>query len=153
LDLEDSGSWATLSLVGRVGNVFDLTKLANLRGVCKIFARFNLSSRVRELEILANRQRTTLVRTPDELLNGMMRDDWRAWPVHFDVAANSQVFARMLIEAGFEGVLYRSAQGAKRCLAIFTRQLSNSDSFVELHGDRPNGIDHARIDASNCQDV
>jgi hypothetical protein len=57
------------------------------------------------------------------------------------------------LEAGFEGILYRSAKGARRCLAIFTRQLSNADSFIELHKDRPATIEYARLDASNCHDL
>ena len=153
LTLENAGSWATLKVAGQVKNVFDLTKKSNLTGVCKIFAKFNLSSRVRELEELAQRPRTTLVRTPTELQSAMMLDDWRAWPVHFDVPSNSQVFARMLLEAGFEGVMYRSTQGARKCLAIFPQQLVNSDSFIELHPDRPPTIDFARLDATNCLDI
>jgi RES domain len=132
LSLEDAGSWATLKLTGNIGNVFDLAKLSNLAAVCKIFAKFNLSSRVRELETSAGLTRTVLARKPVDLLKSFMRDDWRAYPVHFDVPANSQVFARMVLEAGFEGILYRSTRGARKCLAIFTRQMGNGDSFVEL---------------------
>jgi hypothetical protein len=153
LSLEEAGSWVTLRLVGCIYNVFDLTKSSNLKGICRIFSKFNLSSRVRDLERKAKRQPTRLIRTPTELVDVMMSDDWRAWPVHFSVPANSQVFARFLVDAGFEGVLYRSAKGAKKCLAVFTRQMVNSNSHVGLHPDRPDNIENAELNSTNCLDL
>ena len=138
---------------GCIYNVFDLTKSSNLKGICRIFSKFNLSSRVRDLERKAKRQPTRLIRTPTELVDVMMSDDWRAWPVHFSVPANSQVFARFLVDAGFEGVLYRSAKGAKKCLAVFTRQMVNSNSHVGLHPDRPDNIENAELNSTNCLDL
>ena len=152
--LENAGSFVTLKLVGNVVNIFDLTSLPNLNAVCKIFAKFTLSNRVRDLERKAKRHPPTkLVRTPRNLLQSIMRDDWKAWPVHFDVPSNSQVFATMIIEAGFEGILYPSAKGRGKCLAIFTRQLTHSSTQVSLHPDKPDGIQMAEINASNCQEV
>jgi len=58
-----------------------------------------------------------------------------------------------VMEAGFEGILYRSAKGGNKCLAIFTRQMSNSNSRVALHPDKPDNIQHAQLDSTNCQDV
>jgi hypothetical protein len=94
-----------------------------------------------------------LVKTPTELLNSFMIDGWKSWPVHFDVPANSQVFAHMAVEAGFDGILYRSAKGAGKCLAVFTRQLVDSDSRIALDGDYPTGVKFIEIGAANCLDV
>ena len=153
LSLEDRGNWATLQVTGHVNNVFDLTNAANLKGLCQIFAKFNLSDRVKRLATKAKRPATNIIKTPTELLNSFAVDDWKAWPVHFDVPANSQVFAQMVLEAGFEGILYRSAKGADKCLAVFTRQLGNSDSHVAVKGDHPPGTRFLEISAANCLDV
>lgn len=150
LSLEDRGNWVSIQLSGHINNVFDLTKAANLRELCRIFARFNLSDRVKKLARKAKRPPASVVKNPTELLNTFMRTDWKSWPVHFDVPANSQVFAQMLVEAGFEGVLYRSAKGGDRCLAIFTRQLGNSDSHISVHGECPAGATMLELNAANC---
>jgi hypothetical protein len=153
LSLEDRGNWATLQVGGHVNNVFDLTKTANLRGVCRIFSNFNLSDRVKRLSAKAKMPATTLVKTPSELLASIMIESWKSSPVHFDVPANSQVFAQLVVEAGFEGILYRSAKGAKKCLAVFTRQLGNSDSIIALRGEYPPGVKSVEISAANCLDI
>lgn len=151
LSLEDRGNWVTLQLDGHVNNVFDLTKAANLKGLCQILSKFNLSDRVKKLAVKAKRPPATLVRTPGELLNGLMAENWKVWPVHFDVPANSQVFGQMIVEAGFEGILYRSAKGGERCLAVFTRQLGNSDSRIAVRGECPPGTQLLEISAENSR--
>ena len=153
LSLEDQGNWATLQVTGHVNNVFDLTKAANLKGLCRILARFNLSDRVKRLAAKAKRAADPLVSTPDQLLGSFMNDSWKSWPVHFNVPANSQVFAQMVVEAGFEGILYRSAKGADKCLAVFTRQVGNSDSRIAVSGGCPPGTRFLEITAANCLEV
>ena len=135
LTLEDRGNWVALQLSGRVDNVFELTKAANLKAVCQVFSKFNLSDRVKKLAVKAKRPQTILVKQPSQLLDGLMINDWKAWPVHFDVPSNSQVFASLVIDAGFEGIVYRSAKGAQKCLAVFTRQLANSESRIAVRSD------------------
>lgn len=153
LSLEDRGNWVALRLCGRIDNLFDLTKEANLRAVCRVFAKFNLSDRVKELASKARQPKTILIKRPAQLLAGVMADHWREWPVHFDVPSNSQVFAQLVIDAGFEGILYRSAKAARRCIAVFTRQLANSESRIAVHADCPAGAQFAEISASNCNEV
>jgi hypothetical protein len=153
LVLADASSWSSLKLTGVVNNVFDLTRLVNLKGFCRVIGKFSLSRAVYEAEAKAMRAPTRLVRKPRELLDSLMRDDWRALPVHFDVPSNSQVFGRLLVDAGFDGVVYRSSKSGHRCLAVFTRQLVNSDSKIALHGDRPAGIAFAELTAANCLEV
>jgi len=153
LSLEDSGSWATLRLRGHVSNVFDLTRSRSIAEFCKVISKFTLSNRVREAERRANRSATTLVRAPRELMASLSDRDWKYLPVHFDIPSNSQVFGKLLIESGFEGVLYRSAKSRRKCLAIFTRQLVGSDSVISLHEDRPSEIEFCEINASNCLQV
>jgi len=153
LSLEDRGNWVSVQLGGHINNVFDLTRVANLKELCRILSRFDLSDRVKNLAIKARRSPASIIKTPADLLSTFLRPDWKAWPVHFDVLANSQVFAQMLVEAGFEGVLYRSARGADRCLAIFTRQLGNSDSHITVRGECPAGARMLELDATNCLEV
>ena len=156
LCLEKQGSIAVLKLVGCVSNVFDLTAVSNLNALCRILSRFTLSTRVksleREMRRLENppRAATTIVTTPRQLMTSVMLENWNAWPVHFDVPSNSQVLATMVIDAGFEGILYPSTKDGKNCLAIFTRTMKHSESRIALHPDRPANIEFAEINADNC---
>jgi len=52
-----------------------------------------------------------------------------------------------------EGVLYPSAKGRKKCLAIFTENLDGSDSFVELADPAPPGVPHTRLDSDNWEEL
>jgi len=153
LDLEDRGSWASVQLTGSVSNVFDLTKASNLRGMCRIISKFNLSDRVKRLAAIARKPIPILVKTPTELLNSFMSIDWKSWPVHFDVPANSQVFAKMIVDAGFEAILYRSVKGSGKCLAVFTRQMVNSDSRIALDEGYPPHVRFVEINAANCLEI
>jgi hypothetical protein len=153
LALEKSGSWVTLKLKGHVSNVFDLTRPSSVSGFCKVISKFVLSRRVLDLEKKAAISGTTLIREPRGLIRALMGENWRGSAAHFDLPSNSQVLAKLLIDAGFEGVLYRSAKTKHKCLAVFTRQLVGSDTVIALHEDRPSGIEFCEINASNCRDV
>jgi hypothetical protein len=158
LSLENEGSFAALKLAGQVSNVFDLTT-SNLNALIRILSKFTLSSRVQALERNMRklekpaRAITQVVRTSRQMIQSIMISSWEAWPVHFDVPANSQVFAAMVVEAGFEAILYPSIQSGKRCLAIFTRKLTHSTTRVALHADRPANIEFAEITSENCLQV
>jgi len=82
-----------------------------------------------------------------------MSIDWKSWPVHFDVPANSQVFAKMIVDAGFEAILYRSVKGSGKCLAVFTRQMVNSDSRIALDEGYPPHVRFVEINAANCLEI
>jgi hypothetical protein len=153
LSLEDDGSWVTLRIRGHVNNVFDATKTRNLRQFSSVISKFKLSDRVRQAESVAQRGPTTLIRGADQLMQSLQDPNWRSLPIHFDIPSNSQLFGKFLVDAGYEGVLYRSTRSSKRCLAVFTRQLANSDSSIALHEDRPSTVDYCELNASNCGDI
>ena len=81
-----------------------------------------------------------------------MLENWNAWPVHFDVPSNSQVLATMVIDAGFEGILYPSTKDGKNCLAIFTRTMKHSLNLAShcILAIAPANIEFAEINADNC---
>ena len=64
----------------------------------------------------------------------------------YDTAANSQIFARFLKEAGFEGVLYRSTKCRGLCAALFPDNLGGSDSYIELADRAPPEVKIKRLD-------
>jgi hypothetical protein len=153
LNLADPGCWTALQVTGRIDKAFDLTTGGNLEDVCRILARFKPFARVRRMAGRVGTPALASVGTPNGLLKTLMETSWKSWPVHFAVPANSQVFAQLVVEAGFEGILYRSAKGAGKCLAVFTRRLGNSGSRIALHGRSPPGLRFTEITAANCLDI
>ena len=153
LNLADPGCWTALQVTGRIDKTFDLTTGGNLEDVCRILVRFKPFARVRRMAGRVGTLALASVGTPNGLLKALMETSWKSWPVHFAVPANSQVFAQLVVEAGFEGILYRSAKGAGKCLAVFTRRLGNSGSRIALHGRSPPGLRFTEITAANCLDV
>ena len=88
--------------------------------------------------------------TPKTLHMRLM-GNWTDMPIQYGLPSNSQVFARFLREAGFEGVLYRSTRGQGVCIALFLDRLDASDSFVELSDNAPPDVTITRLDSTTFQ--
>ena len=144
--LMPNGSTVTLLVRGVIRNVFDLRAQEALKSFVKIISNFKLTEDIkrtaRELKIKLK----PLVRTPKQLMDTLLCEDWRKSPTGFDLPANSQVFGKFLRDSGFEGVIYRSARGSGDCLCIFVENLERSASFLELAGPRPESVKISRLD-------
>ena len=66
------------------------------------------------------------------LMRSFMEKEWRAFPMQVDVPANSQIFARLVLMAGFEGIRYESTRTGKDALAVFPRNFRNSTSIIRV---------------------
>ena len=69
--------------------------------------------------------------------------------MQWDVPSNSQIFGRLVYDAGIEGILYPSALTGKDCLAVFPRNFANTSSFIVLDDPPPIEKVPTRIDATN----
>ena len=146
--LRRPGSFTSVELVGQVAALFDLTTTGALRPLADVIGRFETSA---DLAALAKRlgiKPPWLVTTPGNLRRTLLMPAWRGMPAQFEIPANSQVFGRLLIEAGFEGVLYPSVRGIGRCIAVFPECLSGSESFVDLADSAPAGVEISRLDSA-----
>lgn len=151
LSLRRPGSFTSVGLEGEIQQLFDLTTLAALRPFARIISKFAISA---ELAALAKRigiKPPWLVTTPTKLRETLLAPGWRGMPAQFEVPANSQIIGRLLIEAGFEGILYPSSKGKGLCIALFPEVLINSESYVELSDPAPAHLGHRRLDSTTCQ--
>jgi hypothetical protein len=71
--------------------------------------------------------------------------------MHFDLSSNSQIFGKMLRDAGYEGLIYPSVRGTGTCLAIFVENFRNSTSFIEVSNPVPPYVKNSRLDQANYQ--
>ena len=151
LALVPQHSFAAVKLSFDVRNIFDLSKPSNLNEFTKIISKFRIPDYIKDIGRHIGRKPPWLINSPKLLKDSLLADNWREFPVQYETPANSQVFGRVLRNAGVEGVLYPSAKGRKKCLAIFTENLDGSESFIELADQAPPGVPHTRLDSDNWE--
>jgi hypothetical protein len=66
----------------------------------------------------------------------------------YDVPAAPQIFSRIVLDAGIEGVLYDSVLTGDLCSAIYPESFQNSSSYIELDDPCPSETIHTRIDST-----
>ena len=78
-------------------------------------------------------------------------ETWRQLSESSEAYNVGLLIGRLLIEAGFEGILYPSSKGKGLCIAMFPEVLINSESYVELSDPAPAHLGHRRLDSTTCQ--
>lgn len=150
LALRASSSYAAIRLRIDINNVFDLCNANNLIRFTKIISQFQLTSELKELAKQIGIKPPYLISDASRLKKILLANDWRYYPVQHDIPSNSQLFGRMLRDAGFEGVIYPSTKlQNRRNIAIFSENLEKSSSYVTLQDPAPDTINFTTLDATN----
>jgi hypothetical protein len=146
---------AKVTVRGVLRSVLDVTDTASLKPFVALIYSFVISRHVKAMAAqLKMRPPPGVVRTPALLALVINDPNWRRFPMNVDIPAGSQILGEIAHAAGLEAILYKSVRkSGKRCLAIFTRNLVNSDSFVELSGTAREQAKRKRLDASNCLEL
>lgn len=143
---------STIWVSGTVHNVFDLRDEASLEPFCEIIRKFRIERRVKDLEKKAKiRTRQQVIKAPAELLESLLLADWRKSPVQMSIPANSQVLGKLLLDAGFEGVMYPSSRDESDCIAIFVDSLKNSESSIRLDDSHPVTVEYPELNSTTAQ--
>jgi hypothetical protein len=141
-------SHTTVMLNGHIEQVFDLTDLKALVPFCKVLSKFKMphgvDNAMRQLRI--DRKKVRVVRTPAQLLKAVMANDWRQWPVQFEVPAHGQILASLVIAAGYEAIRYPSSKSGEHCLAIFPQNIADARTYIELADAPPPEAKITRLD-------
>lgn len=153
LALREVSSYAAVRLKFELHNVFDLSDASKLAKFTKIISKFKLT---KELKLLATELGISgplLISKPTQLKENLL-GEWRNYPIQFEVPANTQLFGRILKDAGFEAVIYPSTKlKGEKCIAIFTENLSNSESYVELIDAAAGSVTHTKLNADNWKEL
>lgn len=149
LALRSTSSYTAVRLKLNLNNIFDLSHANNLSEFVKIISTFYLTAELKELAKQIGIKPPYLVNEATKLKRVLLDNSWRYYPVQHDIPANSQLFGRLLKDAGFEGVLYPStkSQGGKN-IAIFCENLEKSNSFISLQDTPPDTVKYAKLDSS-----
>src|SRR5579864_1303695 len=149
LALTKPDSISAISVTGKSDAVVDIRTSGNLSEFVNLIKNFKLST---PLILQARRlgwSPLRLITTVPELKTILMLDNWRNWPMLYDVPAGGQVFGSIAVDAGIEGILYESVLTGKECLAVFPQNFLNSSSYIELDDPAPSDDVRTRIDSTN----
>jgi hypothetical protein len=148
LALAKPDSISALSVSGKLESVVDVRVSETLSSFVRLIKDFRLS---KALVVEARRLGfpLQLIATVAELKRVLMLQDWRNWPMLYDVPAGGQIFAGIAMDAGIEGILYESVLTGRECLAVFPKNFLNSSSYIELDDPAPQSDVPTRIDSGN----
>ena len=148
--LAENKDISVIHINGIVHNVLDLTRPTRLRDFVSIIAKFTVSDEINALARIAGISARSLARTLDGLMTILYEPTWRGWVRQHGLPAGCQTFGKLVWEAQYDAILFRSTRGGGKCLAVFPQNLQKSETRVWLAGTPPpNVIEY--IDASNWQ--
>lgn len=151
LALGPQGSHVTVAITGYLTRVFDMTSIAALEPLARVLRRIQMPVRARQLKkkLRFTNYEFSMVQTGKQLYEAVIKQNWRVLPVQFDLPARSQTVAELIRDAGFEGILYQSANGPGKCLAVFPDRLAET-SFIEIIDEPPHAETIRRLDYSTA---
>lgn len=137
LALTPKASTTNVYLRGTIYDLVDITKPSKLADFCKVFAKFKISQEVVDLATKAGTRPIKIISNSQQLVASFYQSNWRGWATQFGIPSNSQIFGRLVYEAGYSGVLYRSVRGRGRCVALFPENLAYNESEMYLVDEPP----------------
>jgi hypothetical protein len=152
--LSNPTSITTVSLSGRLEAVLDLSRPEQLQPLMDLLKNFSVPDHLKKAAKQMGLLEPELIRTVPKLVEVLQVPNWREWPTHFDVPAASQIFGQLAVDAGIEGIIYKSKFSGKDCLAIFPQNFDEaSGSFVELDDEPPSGAVCKRLDVKTWNEI
>lgn len=149
LALRSTRSFSSVALQGEIQCLFDLRHPSTVKEFSKVISTFRMNKELQQIARKLDMKGPLLIHSGNDLYKSLL-GNWRDMPMQYGLPSNSQVFARFLKQAGFEGVIYPSTKGKGECIALFLDQLNGSDSFVELVDQPPPQISLTRLDAETA---
>lgn len=153
LALRKPTSYTSVNVSGALNNLFDVGRAVNFTKFVAIINKFKMPD---ELKVLARKvgiKQPWLITKTSMLKQGLLAKDWKAWPSQLQIPANPQVLGRLIMDAGFEGMIYPSTKGKGRCVAIFIENFDGTDSYLQLADAPPKGATCTRLDSQTWRDL
>lgn len=155
LALTTDGSHTAVRLDGHLDLVFDLAQPGVLEPLCAVLRKMTVPAEARQLHkrLKLPGPSDMMIRSASRLLKEALVVNWRAQPAQFGLPAVSQILASLIVDAGYEAVLYPSTKGGGKCVAVFPHRLSSDATFVSVSDVAPESVKHTRLDMSTADDL
>lgn len=142
---------AIVGVKGEINQVLDLTNSNVLKKYFNLLRNIHFpnefSRRAEKLNI-----EVKLPNSSSQLLKAILQINWRKIPMLMNIPADSQILGQVAYAAGIEAILYPSSKSKKPCLAIYSNNFSQSNSYVELEGKIPPEVKDRRLDCNTYSD-
>lgn len=148
--LTPNKAYSVIPISGLLHNVLDVTKMAKLREFVDILSSFSVSKETQALATRAGFTPRTLVSSAELFSDVLTEKDFRGWGRNHGLPASCQIFGKLVWEAQYDGILYRSVKGGGKCLAVYPQNLEHSDSKLWLADSAP-AHTITTLDSSNWQ--
>lgn len=147
--------FVTFYVNGRLERVFDMEQQDCLKTLCAVLRKMKLPAAVRTIQrrLRIPERAVYMVRTPRQLREEVLAKNWRVSPAQFGLPATSHILAGLILDAGFEAILYPSTKGGARCLAIFPHNLASNRSHIQLANSAPSGVTLTRLDLDTADEL
>jgi hypothetical protein len=146
-------SIATVSLSGSLDSVINLAHPKRLEKFVNLIKGFSVPEHLVKTAREIGLPPPELVRDATSLMAALLDNNWRGWPMQFDVPATSQIFGQLVAQVGIEGIAFPSKFTGKNCLAAFPQNFEGSDSFIELDDPSPADVSFRRLDSKSCRKI
>lgn len=153
LALRHPESFTAVRIVGRVANLFDLRSAGNLKNFVNVIAQFDMPNELKHLADSLRIQGPLLISASSALKANLLAHNWRLYPSQHGIPANPQVLGRLLLDAGFDGIVYPSTKGPRNCVALFPVNFAQSESFVEVADEGPPYAGKLRLDSNTWREI
>ena len=152
--VDQSQSTANVRIRGHIEKVFDIRDPHVLEPFCRVIAKIKQPRLVKDLsQRLKLRGRKLMIRSTSQL-GTALSSNWRGVPVQFGLPSTSQIFAKLVLDAGYEAIRYSSTKNpTKSCLAVFPSNLGSDKTYVELVDEHPPNVSHSRLCLDTCEDL
>lgn len=151
--LRKPDSFTVANMNGNLDNLFDIRKTSNLKRFTNIIKKFDIPIELKVLAAQLGIEAPFKVNDASLLKRTILSADWHAWPIQLEIPANSQIFGRLIMEAGFEGVIYPSVKSRGTCVAIFPSNLAGTASHIELSGRLPKEVKYKSLDSRTWENL
>jgi hypothetical protein len=90
LALRKPTSFSSINISGELNNLFDVGRAANFTNFSAIIRKFRIPKELKTLAREVGIKQPWLVTSTSMLKQGLLTNDWRAWPVQLQIPANPQ---------------------------------------------------------------
>ena len=153
LALRQPSSFTAIRTTGHAVNLFDLRSAGNLRNFVSVISKFDMPKELKDLADSLGIQGPLLVTSSASLKANLLGHNWRLYPSQYGIPSNPQVFGRLLLDAGFDGVVYPSTKGRRDCVALFPVNFAESESCVEVADEGPPYAGKLRLDSTTWREI
>ncbi len=141
-------SVSNISLKGELSSIIDLNKPRLLKGFVDIIKEMKIPQALVKTAMKLGQPTPTAIDSITVLINTLLDEGWRHWPMQYCVPYPSQIFGELVSNCGIDAIIYPSKFSSVPCASIYFQNFTDqSGSYLELSDKAPDEVAVLRMDA------